>query len=953
MAHDEGLDQSKQEVPAPVPSFDSPSQPMDLGNSDAEPPNQAGDPVDHVWSPQYSPAKLAELVSVKHSSVSTAPHPAVSSSAVAQSHPQSAPTHRPDPRRSGDSQHPAKDLHSYPGDIHPSLGLAPAQEMYQHQTHRGPGQNGCLNPNLSVEHSNQTWAPVLTPSITTPVLPPPPPQLPPSEPMRDRPAPPSPPVDAVKPQHHSMPGQSVHPVGHPPPWQANQVPGRQQLPSTDYHHQQQQVGYPSVRPQNAAPGHLNDQFEQQVQCPAYSSVEDPRSRGLVLPSTQQPQDPLTDLSQHARAPSGDQCNPTELHYMHHGAPSAYGASPAHEGQANRPAQSARSTADHASVMPAAYASQNPVPYQSPERMPAASWVQQPHPYPHPPDRQDPAAHPKPEPGVAALAHATQAVGRAARRPLSDHQPQAQPQPATVLSPELAAALAAGVFGQNLSSHPSPGPLQQQSQHQLAQPEQLRGKGVTPALPPELSAALASGQLNFQLGRPAAAAAAASHPQQAETPAHQAGQVPFQPGQTANQPEQAAFRLPPPAAFQPGQAAAYQAEQAAYQPDRCTFQADPTAAYQAEQATHQSRPAAYQPELPETRHWAGEHPSVTAGPAGIVHRQPGPQVPLNGVSAASLQHNSQQGSWQHSHAAGPGAERPLQMTMNSPTLSTHRHAAASQHAWGPPVLSVNPSGLHQSAAPDPRLPPDPQYLLHGLQYAQHTSQQAQHVPHQAQHVPQQALKVPQQALNVPQDSQHVSQQAQRDPQQILLLSHQAWHVSQQAQQTPHQAQQHVPRQAQHLPHQAQHVPQQAQQVSQQAQQVHQQAQHAPQQGQHVPRQAQHIPQQPQQVLQPEHQAMHRPQHASQPSPSGGHAARLDSMLPQHAQHEPGRRDSQTPAVHAERRIRHQLPTFDYQAEQQWQARVSDEGVCSPLIVYSPCGLHHVRLRTLPLQGACHT
>ena len=963
VAHKEGLNLIKQEASASPPSQGSVSESMDIGNSDAESPaDQAARPIDHMWSPQYSPAKLAELVPVRHS---PAPNNFrhSGSSAVAQSHPQHG---APDTSRSVEPQGPVKHLHSHPGSAHQTPN---AQAMHQHQMQARFPAGGHLFPDVGHDHSHPPTDHACSPSnqlrgvSERPPSPPPPPP----NPMHNRPYSPTYALDAAKSQHHSMPApreQSLQPVHH---WQANQ--SRDEQPMMSHHHRE--VAYSTAGPQHAAPGQDANQSEQLLkqshQLPYSPTRPDTHSLShqQLRPVQHSTHLQLNSLSQYGSFPSGGWRHPSEPPQMHPHTHSAYDAPHASDGQAHWQGhlEQGKSTqglgprqVDHAGPMHAPYASQHLVHDLSPRELPAALWPQEPHPYPH--HGHDLGVPIKPEPDVASALNPTvQPVDHNIYHASSNLQSEPQPQAATVLSPELAAALAAGVFRQTQAT--SDQQTAKQHEHQPAQPDmrpqQLSGRDVASALPPELSAALASGQLNFQLGR----SDAVSHSQQArqhdyeprqapvqpeqaplqpvQTP-FQRDQAPFQHEQAAYQPEQAAYQPerassqpksaaaygPEQAASQPKPVAAHQPEQAAYQsgqaahrPERAAFQSG-RAVHQPEQAANRFGQAAYQPQHPQASHWAMERPHTSADPAGLLQRQHHSQLP---VSVA----DSHQESWQTCHNAAFGGEPPLQMTMNSPTLGTHHHAAASHHdfAMGPGPLPASPSGFQQSA-----------FDQHP-QRAQHAPQHGQHVPEQAQHVSRQVQHVPQQPQHVPPLAQHLPHQAQQVPQQAQRVSQQAQHVPQQAQHVPQQAQ-YLPQQALRAPQQAQHEPQQAQHVPEHAQHVLQQAQHAPQQAQHIPQQEQHLPQQGQQVLQPDNHAIWQPHIVSRSRPFEG-AARSGFMAPESAQHGPRDHDIQRHAGYAEHSVRHPQP--EDRAEQKWQARGAHDGQCFP-----PVLVHCVFLET---------
>ena len=851
---------------------------MNIANSDADSPPVKG----HVWSPQYSPAKLAELVPVRNPLALNNPHHS-GSNAAAQSHPQrgSSDTSRPAEIRGSDKHLDSQSRHTHQPPH--------AQAMHHRQTQGSFSAGGHSFPDTSPEQGHPSTNQLCGVSERPP-SPPPPPR---SHPMHNRPYSPSYALDTAKLPHHSTaapPEQSLLPVHQ---WQDHQSPDEQRM----MRHHHREGAYSTAGPQHAAPAHNVNQYEQQLQqshqLPYSPTRPDTHSlrhqQHAVLQHSSHHR--LNSSSQHDGVPSSDGhhlLNPPGMHPQPHG---SYGATHAPDRQAHWQGHVEQGSATqglgsrqagHARPVPAHHASQHLLHDQSPQGLPAASWVQEPHPYPH--HRQDLAVHIKPEPGKATPPNLTvHPVDLKFHRAPSDHHSQLQPQPqaATVLSPELSAALAAGVFKQSLATIQQTA-KQHEHEHQPAQPnmrpQQLGGNDVASVLPPELSAALASGQLNFQLGR----SDAASHSQQAGQHAYEPGQAPFPPGQAAYQPDQAAcqpeeapFQPKSPAAYGPWQAASqpgqaiYHSGQVAPQPEQAALQSG-QAAYQPEQGANQFGQAAYQPERSQANHWAIEHPRTSADPVGLVQRQHHLHLP---VSVA----DSHQGSWQTSHNAGFGVEKPLQMTMNGPTLGTHHHAAASHiFAVGPRPLPASPSGLQLKAAND-------QHPLHDAQHAGHRLMCPQQIPQHRQHVPEQAH--------------------------------------------------HVPQHAQHLPQQTQHVPQQVRHVPQQAQHVPQQAQHAPQQAQHVPQQAQHLPRQAQQGLQPEDHAVWQAHFVSHSKPFES-AARSDPMLSRHAQHGPVNDEVQRHAGYSEHKVRHLLPTTEYLAQQQWQAQGAHDGECFALSVCGP-------------------
>lgn len=861
---------------------------MDIGNSDAESPlDQAAKPVNHMWSPQYSPAKLAELVPVRDSLAPNNPRQS-GSNAVAQDHSQHSPS---DISRSIKPQGPDQRLDSHSGHMHKPPH---AQAMHQHlmQGSSLAGGQSVLERNRedSYPSTGHAWSPSYqlgSVSERAPSLPPPPP----SNPMHNRPHSPSHDLYAAQPPQRSMPApseQSWQPVHQ---WQANQSPEEQRMMS--HHHRE--VAHSTAGPQHAAPvrniNHFEQQLQQSHQLPYSSTRPDTHSLSHQqhAPVQHSTHLQLNSLSQHGSVPSSDwhqhSSEPLEMHPQTY---SACDATHAPDRQAQWQAHVEQGSATqglgsrqgvHAGLMPAPHASQHD---QSSQGLPATSWVQEPHPYPR--HKQDLEVHIKPESGIAPPPDTTRhSVDHRFQHAPSNHQlqlqPQLQPQAATVLSPELSAALAAGVFRHSLAT--SSQQTAKQQEHEPAQAD-MRSRqprnDVASVLPPELSAALASGQLNFHLARSDFASHSqlarqhAYEPRQApfqhEQAPFQPGQAPFQSGQAPVQPGQAAYHEqaaygPGQAASQPGPAVTHQPEQAAFQSEQAAHQSE-QAAYQPGQAAYQSGQAAYQPEhtasqfdqaafqheRPQASHWVMKQPHTSADPVSLTQRQRHPQLP---VSIA----DSHQESWQTPHSAGFGGEQPLQMTMNSPTLGTHHHAH-HVFAVGPNPLPASPSGLQQSAVYDQHPLHDAQHAEHRLKYPQHTPQYGQHVPEQAQHVPRQA--------------QHIRAQTQ-----------------------------HVPQQALHVPQQAQHVPQQAQRPPQQAQRL------------------------PQQVLQPEDHAVQQAHHVSHSRPFES-TARFDSMRPQHAQHGLGDHEVQRHAGYAEHKVRHPLPTPEHLAEQQWQARGAHNGEC---------------------------
>ena len=867
--HQEDQPLVKQELPASAPSRDSGSESMDIGNSDAESPDQAARPVDHMWSPQYSPAKLAELVPVKHS-----PPPKyfsqAGSSTAAQSHSQNGAS---DQSRSVDPRDHTQPVHFRLGQLHQ---LPYAQVRHENQMQGAPVAVSHPSSDLGCEHSHPARSHVLPPSNqnngapTQPPSPPPPPPPPPhAEHIRSHSS--SYALDAARLAHHDMimpAGQTFSPDHQ---WQANGLPDEQHRMS--HHHTEE--SYPTAEPLHAAPSQNTDQYEQQPQLPQQlpHSATRPDTHIQHHSTSQQSTHPhLSSFSQYDQAPSNDQHQPVSespLVYPH--THSAYDAPQAHDGQAYWQRHSELGTTGHAlglrqgghaRPIPAAHAVRPFLHDQRPHSFPASSWTHELDPQ-HRPGIAD---HIKPEPDVALPLNSTAyPVGQALHAAPPNQQlqlhPQAQeqvyaqaqapPPAATALSPELAAALAAGVFRQSVPT--SDQQLRKLHDHQPLQAEMLpgppQGKDVASALPPELSAALASGQLNFQLAGSHAVTDSQEAPSQPEQAAFQPSQFPIQPGQAPFQSGTAPFQ-PEQASHQPRAANAYHPGLAISQPGPAVAHQPEQGAYQPEQAAFQSGRAAFQPEHPAASRWAGEHSHTSGDPVGRVPRQPHSQLPFSVVSAHSAQHGSHSKSGHTSHYVDSGVERPLQMTMNSPALGSHQHAVASHHdfAVGPHALPANSSGLQQIAV-------DCQPPLHNAQHAQRRSRHPQLSPHRAQHV--------------------------------------------------HQHEQYARQQAQHVPQQAQHAPQQTQ----------------------------HLPQQEQQMLQPEDHVFQRSHHMSSHSRPIESTTGRGPMLPQHAQREPRDHGMQRHTVYAEHDARHQLPPSQehWQARGSHDGQCFSVLACSPCAV----------------------
>ena len=668
---------------------------MDIGNSDAESPEPAAGPANPVWSPQYSPAKLAELVPVNHSTeLSPPPHNGMTS---------------------GDHAHSrgSAELHglSHSGHMHHSQGFTQLQGPHQHQlqgSYMAPGHadlplhqepnrpsgghvtGAASMPNAaalqvqspsrpralpdSMQHTTQFPSHSLTmhPSMTDPSS-----------------VPPHPPGKVYQPANMTQEHQQ----------QAEWRPNEQMMP--DHHGQPLRAG-----PLHSAPGSAFDQSEQQLHQLTYSPTrQETFGMSSHHPSSQLGTRFQPDRQQHSM-PTADQCYNPEEPQMHSDVHAGHGRQAyvqeqgllSHSG--NRVEQG-----NHASAVPQLHAGQQMMSGQHPHAVLAGS-LPAGMPNFHAQDRQDQVA---PLPRASALpGHAVQRVGHADHQTQLSHPLLPQAQSATVLSPELSAALAAGMLGDQLTSSTQRLPVQYQHQpershQQQPQHQQLPGgRNSASALPAELSAALASGQLHLQL-------TGSNH-----TPSSQ---------QAAFQPEQAAFQ-PTPAVYQP--------EQAAFQPGQ-----------PAGQAAFQPQQAGFPPEQPvlhsEAAQWTRQHPHANAGRDD--GRQPPSQPPfhLNPVASAHYDSHTAPSYTQPSHAGVSGPEAAMQMSMSSPSLQTQPRSLAAASHGGPSgrLLSVSSSDLQQGAVPHQYPQHEHQHVWHGSQPAQQArwhSQQEQPPPNPAYPLP---------------------------------------------------------------------------------------------------------------------------------------------------------------------------------------------------------------------------
>ena len=671
---------------ASPPSCDSMSHPMDIGNSDAESPEPAAGPVNPLWSPQYSPTKLAELVPVNHSPEPSLP-PNNGSNAMEFDHLAHS-------ERSAETQGLAP---SDVGHMHRSHGFIHSDTPHQHQHQllgsRLPkghaGSPSYPEPNRfgrghvasasgmldavavqarspfrpgSMQHSAQ----VTSNSIT---------------------------INPSMPHHTRIPTSSQRQVNQSASMAHNHWRQTGWQP-----HEQHTVSDRQGQPLRAelmhsAPASFLDQSEQQL----HHLTHSPTSRetlGLDNHPSSQPGISFQPVRQQHNMPSPDQCyNPEE--------PQIHGDTYAgHDRQAfihrksqlRHPGDQVRQDS-HASSATQLPAGQHMLNGQHSHAVPAGPLPAQ-LPNVHSHDRQDQMP---PFPSASPLSGlAMQSAGHADHQVHLSHPLLPQAQAATVLSPELSAALAAGMLGDSVTSSALRLPVQDQQQPALShqpQPQhhQVPGGSSASALPAELSAALASGQLNLQL-------VGFNHATFSQHTAHQ-GRAGFQPTQAAYQSE--------PAAFQPGQPAG--------------------------QAALQTRQAVFLPEQPvlqsEAGRWTRQPPQANAG---LDHgQQPPSRLSFHPNPVASAHNGSHAGPRRPSHAGVSGSQAAMQMTMSSPSLQTQPHllVAAAQHgAAAGRQLPVSASGLQQGTGPHLRPQHEPQHVRHGSQPArlapQHSQQEQQ-------------------------------------------------------------------------------------------------------------------------------------------------------------------------------------------------------------------------------------
>ena len=864
----EGASQAQEgqdtEAAKPSSSFDSMSHSMDIGNSDTESPDPPVAPADPVWSPQYSPAKLAELIPVNPPSDLNTQLPTGSNAIPLTLRRDAVPDRSDNVHHSHGYTH---ELGVRQSQVAPQMGVEQQLEQGNHtMIASGMPAHRAMQPQKLIPHHG---------------------------------------ADPVHPQSpHSGP-MALHHAPRPPS-PLRQASGLESM----LHHAQQQAGRPLAEqhmgishqqhggqlqevPMQSAPGDISHQSEQQLQQSAYTPIRQEHAphpwHGHMQPYVD-PQIEHGALRQVGPPVEGELYNP-EVPYMHndHAVHQAHGHG--HQGAAHCQAPGQQGVAqvqgDYSHPFRAIDAkSLHHLPNEEQmlhgQRRTVSPSSAAPNPYMRSHKGTD---------QVLALPPALQPVQHHAQ---FSHLPPQSSSSATVLSPELSAALAAGMLGQSLpSSHHRPPQREQQHQHGQHEVHLQAGppdsRNVPPALPPELSAALASGQLSLQLGGSGGAVSVQ--------------QAAYQPQQAAHQPEQPAHRYEQ-ARRGPKQAV----ERSAFQPQQAALGPVQAALHSATGRQDSHSPHARLGPVAEL----GMQVPSTKHPSGLVECQAQPwQQPL------------------HAERYGPAA--PMHMTMNSPSLQTNWPAASAhpETATEPPLLSMMPAQFEADQHPQQ----EPQHAQHGFQPASHAPQHAKHDhlqmqhgslrPQLAPHDPQRAQHDHQQPWHGPQHPQHGPQHAQRGPQHPQ-------HGPQHPERGPQHAQ-HAPQHAKHGPQYAQRGPQHA---LQHAPHDMQQVQHDPQHAQHSPQRMQVDSQHAQHDMYQGYQGPHLHCPALQPSQYASQIrpvdspARSDQVLQQRPQHE-----LNAPAVHAEHSSRRQRAQPDHYSEHEWQARKADDGTEQSLVLAS--------------------
>lgn len=300
--------------------------------------------------------------------------------------------------------------------------------------------------------------------------------------------------------------------------------------------------------------------------------------------------------------------------------------------------------------------------------------------------------------------------------------QANPQlvlPSTVLSPELAAALASGGLGQSLDAKPAAHPTAQgygNQQHQAAQqgyagPEYSNpgsGTGVhsqamvpnrsAPPLPPELSAALAFGQLPVPL-QPSASVQGSQAPadMQLSSQAHDANPHQYAPVPSASgvpSAEYAAAQYQPQGRYQPGGEVLNFPQQAGLHPQHAVPSVQ--AGQHREQHQQPGLPVSQHAQNPSQQHHMVQQPTQRADYLPDLYvRAPTRDQPQH---SRPSQHQLHQGQPLQLH---PHQQPPTTLSRHAVEPSVARHVL---HHPQPALHQGTDNGMHPTAISTHRHPP---------------------------------------------------------------------------------------------------------------------------------------------------------------------------------------------------------------------------------------------------------
>ncbi len=506
-------------IPEAPPVFD------DVLNSDTA--EQSGEPIDTpvvpVWSPQYSPSRLASLIPENHLPVSN-------HRSHADVHDQSdVQNHHPQGSANTDGHQEPAVQHASPSEHWRLLG-GHAEHYLQHADASG----------RSASQQQQAAGPAPSGMLGS---------LAPRHPL------PAPPLPSSGPEHGSHAVAKQHSgvlPSHPVAYAGSALPAAAQgLQGYQQHNQSQPGQYPAMHgPLVAAgpPGH---------EAPLGSANAPGSFQSEQQSNVSVYKQPLAQYDAHDNRPEGPVGSQPDAYNGHSeqnsGAvydpyiPEAFRSNPSHSNGMQRVGSMQQLVPPQADSMHKPYqpdfdrqAGVAPIgiDQQDPTHSPAGHHSQ--HTANH--AMHDYMVPIKTEPGVSASSFGHHGGikaeghthGQSAALNLPASQMPSGAQLSTILSPELSAALAAGVLGQSIA-HSGQRPLQHQvGYQQMPQRSEHAFPGAAvAALPPELSAALASGQLSMHLGadsapQPRCEAAFYSHqahPAQSQSLAQQQNQDP--------------------------------------------------------------------------------------------------------------------------------------------------------------------------------------------------------------------------------------------------------------------------------------------------------------------------------------------------------------------------------------------------------------------------------------------